>query len=117
MSMDDETLEQPDVEQVPEAEKQNEPLSLLDAAKEVLQHNNVGGHTIPAEGLYPHQWLWDSCFIAIGLRHVDLDLAKSELLSLLRGQWHNGMLAHMVLVKGNRYARDTNIWHSSVNPY
>ncbi|MGV9573680.1 MGH1-like glycoside hydrolase domain-containing protein [Streptomyces nigra] len=25
---------------------------------------------MPARSLYPHQWSWDSAFIAIGLRHV-----------------------------------------------
>lgn len=93
-----------------------EPKTLLEVATKVLEDNDVGTHTIPAQGLYPHQWLWDSCFIAIGLRHIDIDRAKMEIMSLLGGQWHNGMLPHMILVKGSKYARDTNIWHSSSNP-
>lgn len=109
--MDDETLETlADTPSLP-------PVTLLDAAKEVLSLNDRGNHTIPAEGLYPHQWLWDSCFIAIGLRHIDIDRAKAELLSLLRGQWHNGMLPHMVLSNDKRYIRDSNMWRSNTNPY
>lgn len=88
---------------------------LLEGAKSVLQENDRGTHTVPAEGLYPHQWLWDSCFIAIGLRHLDIDRAKTEILSLLRGQWANGMLPNMIL-STHRHARDRNIWRSWLNP-
>ncbi len=88
---------------------------LLEQAKTVLQQNDTGNYTVPAQGLYPHQWLWDSCFIAIGLRHLDVDRAKTEILSLLRGQWHNGMLPNIVLSTA-RFTRDRNIWRSQINP-
>jgi len=90
---------------------------LLNQAKTVLENNDQGSFTIPAEGLYPHQWLWDSCFIAIGLRHYDTERAKQEVLSLLRGQWANGMLPHMIFDKDLRYREDRNLWRSWVNPY
>lgn len=90
---------------------------IVDAAKAVLEMNDQGAFTIPAEGLYPHQWLWDSCFIAIGLRHVNVDRAKQEIMSLLRGQWSNGMLPHMIFDKGVRYQQERNIWRSWVNPF
>ena len=66
-------------------------------ARHVLALNDRGSHTIPARGLYPHQWLWDSCFIAIGLRHISPHRAEKELTSLVRGQWRNGMIPHMLL--------------------
>lgn len=113
--MDDETLEQPDLDQAPQQDGQTEPISLLDAAKNVLHHNDQGGYTGPAEHFYPHQWLWDSCFIAIGLRHINIERAQMELLNLLRGQWHNGMLPNMIFARDERYARDRNIWRSTVN--
>src|SRR5579859_7477494 len=69
---------------------------LINQAKDVLKHNDRGKYTVPAGNLYPHQWLWDSCFIAIGLRHINLDRAQSELKSLLRGQWSNGMVPHII---------------------
>jgi hypothetical protein len=69
---------------------------LLKEAEAVLAHNDRKLWTVPAGDLYPHQWLWDSCFIAIGLRHLDTERAKTELRSLLRGQWSNGMLPHMI---------------------
>ena len=86
-------------------------------ARQVLTNNDQGGYTIPAEGLYPHQWLWDSCFIAIGLRHYNIDRAQQEILSLLRGQWSNGMLPHMVLRGDSIFLRDHNLWRSWLNPY
>lgn len=89
---------------------------ILMEAETVLTQNDQGSYTVPAEGLYPHQWLWDSCFIAIGLRHLDVDRAMAEILSLLRGQWHNGMLPNMIFANGKQYARDRSIWRSWLNP-
>ncbi len=89
---------------------------LLKRAKAVLEMNDHGTHTVPAgQGLYPHQWLWDSCFIAIGLRHLDSERAMTELLSLLRGQWANGMLPNIIL-STHQHVRDGNIWRSWINP-
>src|SRR5258708_39092522 len=84
--------------------------NVLESAKAVLEMNDQGSFTIPAEGLYPHQWLWDSCFIAIGLRHINVQRAQQEIMSLLRGQWANGMLPHMIFDKSLRYRQDRNIW-------
>lgn len=90
---------------------------LFEQAKNVLKQNDRGLYTIPSHGLYPHQWLWDSCFIALGWRHVDVERAKMEILSLLRGQWKNGMVPHMVFTPGRNYERDHNIWRSWVSPF
>ncbi len=90
---------------------------LLEKAKAVLEANDQGIYTVPASVLYPHQWLWDSCFIAIGLRHLDIDRARTELLSLLRGQWHNGMLPNLILADLPKYRRDRDIWRSWLNAY
>jgi neutral trehalase len=89
---------------------------LLDQAKSVLAENDTGTYTVPAPDLYPHQWLWDSCFTAIGLRHLDVDRAQTEILSLLRGQWHNGMIPNMIFAAGKQYERERNIWRSKLNP-
>ncbi len=90
---------------------------IVAGCKDILEKNRRGDYTIPAEGLYPHQWLWDSCFIAIGLAEYDLERAKKELLSLLRGQWSNGMLPHMIFAEGDKHKRDRNIWQSWRSPY
>jgi hypothetical protein len=90
---------------------------LLDQAKEVLKHNDHKSWTVPAANLYPHQWLWDSCFIAIGLRHLDIERAQTELKSLLRGQWSNGMLPNIIFGEGKQYHRDREVWRSYLSPY
>src|SRR5579862_945804 len=90
---------------------------LLEGAKAVLALNDRGKWTIPHGNLYPHQWLWDSCFIAIGLRHLDVERAQMELRSLLRGQWSNGMLPHMIFnpVANDKKSRQKE--QSHLSPY
>lgn len=91
--------------------------ALFERAKEVLTLNDRGVFTIPAKGLYPHQWLWDSCFIAIGQRHYDVERAKLEILSLFRGQWTNGMVPHIIVTPGHKEYRHLGVWHSWVSPF
>ncbi len=90
---------------------------LLKDAKVILKQNDKGKWTAPAIDLYPHQWLWDSCFIAIGLRHISVDRAMAELRSLVRGQWSNGMLPNIIFSADKQYRRDRNLWRSWVSPY
>lgn len=90
---------------------------LAQQAAEVLKMNDRGNYTQPAHKLYPHQWLWDSCFIAIGLRHLDVERAKMEILSLLRGQWDNGMLPNIIFRDDPQYHFDRSTWRSWLNPF
>jgi hypothetical protein len=90
---------------------------LLEQAKAVLEMNDRETYTQPAHGLYPHQWLWDSCFIAIGLRHLDVERAKTEIKSLLRGQWTNGMMPNIIFRNDAQYRTDRNVWRSWLSPY
>lgn len=53
-------------------------------------------YTVPSLDTYPYQWLWDSCFHAIVLRHFDIPQAKAEIHSLLSRQFPNGMVPHMI---------------------
>ncbi|RRO14244.1 hypothetical protein EIL87_21140 [Saccharopolyspora rhizosphaerae] len=71
-------------------------MSLRDQAAEVLLGNWRGHNTIPAPGLYPHQWSWDSAFIAVGLRHLSSLRAQQELESLFGAQWADGRVPHIV---------------------
>ncbi len=57
------------------------------AAIRVLLGNWTGTATVPSRSLYPHQWSWDSAFIAIGLRHLSPRRAQRDLESLLGAQW------------------------------
>lgn len=70
--------------------------ALADRAAEVLAANWRGRHTVPAARLYPHQWSWDSAFIAIGLAHVAQHRAQLELATLLGAQWPDGRIPHIV---------------------
>src|SRR3954464_1620448 len=90
---------------------------LLAEAKKVLKHNDRGGWTVPAGDLYPHQWLWDSCFIAIGLRHLDVERAQTEIRNLFRGQWDNGMLPHIIFNNLPEYKRDRSNERGNLNPF
>lgn len=65
-------------------------------ARDILDRNWTGGYTKPSPALYPHQWNWDSCFIAMGYTHYDETRAMTELRSLLSHQWENGMIPQIV---------------------
>jgi len=69
---------------------------LYEAAVDVLRRNDLGGWTRPAPTLYPHQWSWDSAFIAIGLAHLDARRALCELETLFAAQWGDGRVPHIV---------------------
>lgn len=53
-------------------------------------------YTVPSPETYPYQWLWDSCFHAIILSHLNIEDAKQELSSLTSKQFNNGMIPHMI---------------------
>lgn len=94
----------------------NERAELAALAREVLKTNDRGLFTVPAE-IYPHQWLWDSCFTAIGQRHYDVERAKIEILSLFRAQWSNGMIPHTIFARGHEYHHEHEVWRSWVSPF
>lgn len=92
-------------------------VAMAEAAEDLLRSNDRGAYTVPAPDLYPHQWLWDSAFISIGVAHYDIERAKAEILHLLSGQWHNGMIPHMVFNSSPLYRSDRNVWRSWVSPH
>src|SRR5829696_6918864 len=82
----------------------------------VLRRNGLKAWTKPAPSLYPHQWSWDSAFIALGLAHVDNSRATDELDSLFRGQWSTGKVPHIVFdpdAPPRSYFPDAERWNSS----
>ncbi len=70
--------------------------SLAERAAAVLRRNDLGGWTKPAPHLYPHQWSWDSAFIAIGLARLDTRRAARELATLFAAQWATGLVPQIV---------------------
>jgi hypothetical protein len=90
--------------------------SLHLSAARVLGANWTGTSTVPSRGLYPHQWSWDSAFIAIGLRHLSPYRAQVELETLLDAQWDDGRVPHIVFnpaVPLDAYFPSPDFWRSS----
>ncbi|MES5821260.1 trehalase family glycosidase [Streptomyces sp. RG80] len=92
------------------------PDSLHHRAARVLEDNWTGTSTVPSRSLYPHQWSWDSAFIAIGLRHLSPLRAQTELETLLDAQWGDGRIPHIVFnpsVPLDAYFPSPDFWRSS----
>ena len=70
--------------------------ALFDEAARILAGNDRGAYTVPTDGLYPFQWNWDSCLVALGQRHVDEARAWREIRTLFEHQWEDGMVPHIV---------------------
>ncbi|MFH8986950.1 MGH1-like glycoside hydrolase domain-containing protein [Streptomyces sp. NPDC017940] len=93
------------------------PRALREGAARVLAANWTGTSTVPSRTLYPHQWSWDSAFIAIGLRRLSPSRAQVELETLLSAQWADGRLPHIVFnpaVPCDAYFPSPDFWRSSV---
>ncbi len=83
----------------------------------VLRRNSLETWTKPAPNLYPHQWSWDSAFIALGLAHLDNQRAVRELETLFAGQWSTGKVPHVIFnpdAPPKSYFPDAERWNSSV---
>jgi len=93
--------------------------NLIDKAKEVLINNfQKGGFTIPSKNLYPFQWKWDSGFIAIGYAHFDMGKAKQEIKSILKAQWKNGFIPHIVFHnESDSYFPGPEVHQSELSPF
>jgi hypothetical protein len=82
----------------------------------ILRRNGIKSWTKPAPSLYPHQWSWDSAFIALGLAHVDNHRATSELETLFESQWKTGKVPHIVFdpdAPPKSYFPDAERWNAS----
>lgn len=62
-------------------------------------------YVCPSTQKYLWQWFWDSCFHAISLSHLDMELAKNELLSLVVSQEPDGFIGHVTFWRGARKGR------------
>ncbi|RLE45252.1 hypothetical protein DRJ22_04825 [Candidatus Woesearchaeota archaeon] len=59
----------------------------------------------PAPGKYPHQWLWDSCFHAIVMKHFNVELAEKEMITLLSMVQEDGFLPCTIFWDANFFVR------------
>ncbi len=62
--------------------------------------------------MYPAQWKWDSGFISLGYSYFNLKYALDEITTLLRGQWKDGMIPHILFhdLKTNYYPNHS-VWN------
>jgi len=91
--------------------------TLDERARAVLRGNDLGGYTVPAHGLYPYQWNWDSAFAAWGFGMFDLERGWREFETLLSGQWANGMVPHVIFHRENEgYFPGPSVWDSGTSP-
>ena len=93
-------------------------LELFKKSQKILEQNWMGTFTRPSSQLYPHQWSWDSAFVAVGYANYDQIRAQRELLSLFEGQWDNGLVPHIVFhTPGGNYFPGPEVWEVERNPH
>lgn len=87
-------------------------------AMAVMQRNDRGGFTAPSPRQYPHLWLWDAGFAALGWAALgDFERAYREIRAALRGQWRNGMIPHVVFYGWpSSYFPGADVWRSEISP-
>jgi hypothetical protein len=92
-------------------------LTLADRALDVLRRNDTGTYVRPGPLAYPFQWNWDSALVALGLARVDPARGRTEVRSLLRGQWTDGMVPHVVYhEQGVDYSPGPELWGDEPPP-
>jgi glycogen debranching enzyme len=87
--------------------------ALARRARAVLEGNDAGLFFRPGPRLYPFQWNLDSALIALGLASIDPARGRAEVRSLLRGQWADGMVPHVVFHEEHpAYSPGPELWSS-----
>jgi glycogen debranching enzyme len=91
----------------------NRDVHLAERALATVRRNDTGLFVKPAPDVYPFQWNWDSALVALGLATVDAPRARQEVRSLLRGQWSDGMVPHIVFhPQPVDYSPGPELWNS-----
>jgi hypothetical protein len=81
------------------------------SARATLRANDRGGYTVPNPRIYPFQWNWDSAFVAMGFGTFDESRAFDEIDLLLKGQWDNGLVPHIVFhAPAENYFPGPSVW-------
>ncbi len=92
---------------------------LVAGARDVLDANWTGSYTRPSQALYPHQWSWDSAFIAVGRSWHDAARARLELETLFEAQWRTGMLPSIAFdpsAPAGAYFPGPEVWQAERSP-
>lgn len=90
---------------------------MIEHAIEVLRSNDRGGFTVPTAQLYPFQWNWDSALAALGFATFDETRAWQEIETLIKGQWPDGMLPHIVFHQPDEnYFPGPDVWGTNRTP-
>ncbi len=91
----------------------------IEKAKKILEKNWTGYYTVPSVHLYPHQWNWDSGFIAIGYSHYSTERAIKEIAHLFKAQWKNGMVPQIVFNQNSlgKYFPEPDFWEAHKSPF
>jgi glycogen debranching enzyme len=80
-------------------------------ARRILHANDRGGYAVPTARLYPFQWNWDSAFVALGWACFDEARAWQEILSLIKGQWDDGLVPQIVFhAPSDDYFPGPDVW-------
>ena len=84
----------------------------------VLTGNRHGSYTVPAVGLYPYQWCWDTGPIVLGWASVgEWDQAWGELDKLFSAQWPSGIVPHIVFwEQSDDYFPGPEVWSTDRQP-
>ncbi len=100
------------------AEDEATDAQLREHALAVLMKNRHGWYTVPAVGLYPYQWCWDTGPIVLGWAAVgEWDRAWMELGTLFSAQWPSGMVPHIVFWEhGGDYFPGPEVWATGHDP-
>src|SRR5437763_7550143 len=104
---------------MPEAKQATKTDAQLRAdALAVLEQNRRGHYTVPAVGLYPYQWCWDTGPISLGWASAGVwDQAWRELTTLLSAQWASGMVPHIVFWRrSDDYFPGPDVWRTDHAP-
>ena len=93
-------------------------VQLRTEALAVLAENRHGTYTVPAIGLYPYQWCWDTGPIVLGWASVgEWDQAWGELDKLFSAQWPSGMVPHIVFwEQSDDYFPGPEVWATGREP-
>jgi hypothetical protein len=92
-------------------------MTMTERARTILRGNDRGGYCVPTARLYPFQWNWDSAFVAMGWGTFDEPRAWQEIVSLLKGQWADGMIPQIVFhAPSDDYFPGPDVWGVARTP-